>query len=184
MTHPWHDVSPGDDAPEKVNTIIEIARGGTVKYELDKASGLLKMDRVLYSAVHYPANYGFIPQTLAGDGDPMDILVLCQEAVGPLTLMEASPIGMMTMIDSGEEDHKIIAVAASDPEYNVYRTIDELPEHRMRTLVRFFRDYKTLEGKEVDVKGFQSLDAALTSIQQSIKRYRESPRESFHREPG
>jgi inorganic pyrophosphatase len=111
VIHPWHDVTPGSKLPQEFNTIIEIPSGSSVKYELDKASGLIKLDRVLYSAVYYPANYGFIPQTLAEDDDPLDVLVLCQETVVPLTIIHARAIGLMTMIDSGKKDHKIIAVA-------------------------------------------------------------------------
>ncbi len=113
MIHPWHDVTPGEDAPQEFNAIIEIPFGASVKYELDKISGLIKMDRVLYSAVYYPANYGFIPQTLAEDDDPLDVLVLCQETVAPLTIIHARTIGIMTMIDGGKKDHKIIAVATA-----------------------------------------------------------------------
>ncbi len=121
MTHPWHDVTPGEDIPQEFSAIIEIPFGSSVKYELDKQSGLIKLDRVLYSAVYYPANYGFIPQTLAEDDDPLDVLVFCQETVVPLTLIHARTIGLMTMIDGGKKDHKIIAVATEDPEFNSYR---------------------------------------------------------------
>ena len=121
MIHPWHDVTPGDKLPQEFYSIVEIPFGSSVKYELDKVSGLIKLDRVLYSAVYYPANYGFIPQTLAEDDDPLDVLVLCQEAVVPLTLIHARTIGLMTMIDTGKRDHKIIAVATQDPEFNAYR---------------------------------------------------------------
>ena len=121
MIHPWHDVTPGDKLPQEFYSIVEIPFGSSVKYELDKVSGLIKLDRVLYSAVYYPANYGFIPQTLAEDDDPLDVLVLCQEAVVPLTLIHARTIGLMTMIDTGKKDHKIIAVATQDPEFNAYR---------------------------------------------------------------
>ena len=113
MTHAWHDVTPGEHLPQEFNAVIEIPMGSSVKYELDKQTGLLKLDRVLYSAVYYPANYGFIPQTLAEDDDPLDVLVLCQEAVAPLTLVHARAIGLMTMIDSGKQDHKILAVATT-----------------------------------------------------------------------
>src|SRR5574337_203538 len=116
MTHPWHDLSPGDQLPREFRTVIEIPLGSNVKYELDKPSGLIKLDRVLYSAVYYPANYGFIPQTLAEDDDPLDVLVLWQETVVPLTIIHARAIGIMTMIDSGKKDHKIISVATKDPE--------------------------------------------------------------------
>ena len=122
-----------------------------MKYELDKASGLIKLDRVLYSAVYYPANYGFIPQTLAEDDDPLDVLVLCQETVVPLTIIHARTIGLMTMIDGGKKDHKIIAIATEDPEFNTYREAAEMPPHRLLMLRRFFQDYKQLEGKAVEV---------------------------------
>src|SRR5262249_17460150 len=121
MTHAWHDISPGDKLPQEFQAVIEIPFGSSVKYELDKQTGLIKLDRVLYSAVYYPANYGFIPQTLAEDDDPLDVLVFCQEAVVPLTLIHARAIGLMTMIDAGKKDHKIIAVATQDPEFNTYK---------------------------------------------------------------
>src|ERR1700722_8795950 len=118
MIHPWHDVTPGEHLPLEFNTLVEIPMGSSVKYELDKKTGLLRLDRVLYSAVHYPANYGFIPQTYAEDNDPLDVLVLCQEPVAPLTLVRARAIGLMTMLDSGKRDHKVLAVAIDDPEYS------------------------------------------------------------------
>src|SRR5215472_14197716 len=118
MTHAWHDISPGEGLPEEFSVVIEIPFGSSVKYELDKESGLIKVDRLLYSAVYYPANYGFIPQTLSEDGDPLDVLVLCREAVVPLAVMHARVVGLMTMTDAGTMDHKIIAVATGDPEFN------------------------------------------------------------------
>src|SRR5436853_5700561 len=139
MTHPWHDVSPGDQLPGEFTAVIEIPMGSSVKYELDKRTGLLRVDRMLYSAVYYPANYGFIPQTLAEDDDPLDVLVLCQEEVAPLTLVDARAIGLMTMIDSGKRDHKILAVAVDDPEYNSFQEAGQLPPHRLATLRRFFQ---------------------------------------------
>src|SRR6059036_3370255 len=129
MLHAWHDVSPGDDLPRDFQAVIEIPLGSNVKYELDKASGLLKVDRIIHSAVFYPANYGFIPQTYAEDDDPLDVLVLCQEPVAPLTLVRSRAIGLMTMVDSGKKDHKILAVAMDDPEFNSFRDASELPEH-------------------------------------------------------
>lgn len=173
MFHPWHDIDIGKQAPNIVNAIIEIPHGANVKYELDKSTGILKLDRVLYSAVHYPANYGFIPQTLADDDDPLDILVLCQEPVTPLTLIEARPIGLMTMTDEGKQDHKIIAVAVADPEYNVFDEAEELPPHRLETLRRFFLDYKVLEKKEVEVERPDRADAARTIIERARNRYSE-----------
>src|SRR5438309_2712478 len=127
MHHPWHDVPAGDKLPHEFNTIIEIPFGSSVKYELDKSSGLIKLDRVLFSAVFYPANYGFIPQTLAEDDDPLDVMVFCQEPVAPLTLINARTIGLMTMIDAGKKDHKIIAVATGDPEFDSYCEASEMP---------------------------------------------------------
>src|SRR5580693_2892003 len=161
MTHAWHDVTPGENLPSEFTAVIEIPMGSSVKYELDKRTGLLRLDRVLYSAVYYPANYGFIPQTYAEDDDPLDVLVLCQEAVAPLTLVAARVIGLMTMVDSGKRDHKILAVAVHDPEYNGFQEAKELPAHRLSMLRRFFQDYKTLEGKTVEVDDFQPAAAAM-----------------------
>src|SRR5579875_1833616 len=164
MTHAWHDVTPGEHLPSEFTAIIEIPMGSSVKYELDKETGMLRMDRILYSAVYYPANYGFIPQTLAEDDDPLDVLVLCQEAVAPMTLVTARAIGLMTMIDSGKKDHKILAVALGDPEFNSFREASELPPHRLTMLRRFFQDYKQLEGKSVEVEEFQQSADALPVI--------------------
>src|SRR5213592_1484514 len=171
MTHAWHDVTPGKHLPAEFTAVIEIPAGSSVKYELDKETGLLRVDRLLYSAVFYPANYGFIPQTLAEDDDPLDVLVLCQEAVAPLTLVHARAIGLMTMIDSGKKDHKILAVATDDPEYNGFREANELPTHRLNMLRRFFQDYKTLEGKAVDVDEFQPAAASFPGIEDALARY-------------
>src|SRR5436305_1511325 len=179
MMHPWHDVTPGSKLPQEFNSIIEIPFGSSVKYELDKDSGLIKLDRVLYSAVYYPANYGFIPQTLAEDDDPLDVLVLCQEAVAPLTLVSARAIGLMTMVDSGKLDHKILAVALNDPEYNGFHEANELPAHRLTLLRRFFRDYKTLEGKAVEVEQFQPVSATASVILDALNRYSEQRRRGF-----
>src|SRR6201988_3967149 len=144
MWHAWHDVTPGEGLPARFTAVVEIPMGSSVKYELDKETGMLRLDRILYSAVYYPANYGFIPQTLAEDGDPLDVLVLCQEAVAPLTIIHARTIGLMTMLDSGKQDHKIIAVATEDPEFNSYQSASEMPPHRLVMLRRFFQDYKQL----------------------------------------
>ena len=179
MIHPWHDVTPGENIPQEYNTIIEIPFGSSVKYELDKSSGLIKLDRVLYSAVYYPANYGFIPQTLAEDDDPLDVLVLCQETVVPLTLMHARTIGLMTMIDAGKKDHKIIAIATEDPEFNSYHEAGEIPPHRLTMLRRFFQDYKTLEGKAVEVDEIQPSRAAFPIIEDALSRYSQQRRRGF-----
>jgi inorganic pyrophosphatase len=179
MTHPWHDVTPRGAALNEFVAVIEIPMGSSVKYELDKRTGLLKMDRVLYSAVFYPANYGFIPQTLAEDDDPLDILVLCQEPVDPLTLVAARAIGLMTMIDSGKLDHKILAVAVNDPEYASYEDAHQLPSHRLMMLRRFFQDYKTLEGKAVTVDEFQPASAALKVIEADLQRYSRQRSQGF-----
>src|SRR6201987_3133295 len=151
MTHAWHDVTPGSKLPAEFTSIIEIPMNSSVKYELDKETGMLRLDRILYSAVFYPANYGFIPQTLAEDDDPLDVLVLCQEPVAPLTLVHARSIGLMAMIDSGKKDHKTLPVALDHPEYNAFQEAAELPPHRLTMLRRFFQDYKLLEGKTVEV---------------------------------
>ncbi len=175
--HPWHDVSLGNDAPEQVPAIIEVPKGSKNKYELDKATGLIRVDRVLFSSVHYPANYGFIPRTYADDHDPLDILVLGQEPVAPLTIMIATPIGVMKMSDQGEEDDKIVAVHANDPESSHYRSITELPPHRIQELRRFFQDYKVLENKEVIVNEFLDRDEAVDIVRQCIELYRKSEQE-------
>ena len=180
MTHAWHDISPGEKLPLEFYSVIEIPYGSNVKYELDKGSGLIKLDRVLYSAVYYPANYGFIPQTLAEDGDPLDVLVLCQQPVVPLTLIYARAIGLMTMIDAGKQDHKIIAVATEDPEFNIYYEAEEMPAHRMLMLRRFFQDYKQLEGKAVEVDEIRPASEAFPVISDALHRYSEQRRKGFH----
>ena len=179
MTHPWHDVTPGEHLPAEFTAVIEIPMGSSVKYELDKETGLLRLDRILYSAVFYPANYGFIPQTLAEDDDPLDVLVLCQEGVAPLTLVHARTIGLMTMLDSGKKDHKVLAVALDDPEYNGFREGNELPAHRLNMLRRFFQDYKLLEGKAVEVDEIQPAATALPVIEDALARYSSQRRKGF-----
>src|SRR5947209_10987853 len=180
MRHAWHDVTPGEGLPARFTAVIEIPMGSNVKYELDKRTGLLRLDRILYSAVYYPANYGFIPQTYAEDDDPLDVLVLCQEAVAPMTLVTARAIGLMTMVDSGKRDHKILAVAIGDPEFNSFREASELPPHRLSMLRRFFQDYKYLEGKSVEVDEIQAGEQALPIIEASLQRYSEKRRRGFH----
>lgn len=156
----WHDIEIGSTSPEIVNSIIEIPKFSKTKFELDKKSGLLKVDRVLYSSTHYPANYGFIPQTYCGDHDPLDILVLGQAEVYPLSIMRAKPLGYMRMIDQGEADDKIIAVHADDPEVMHLKSIHQLPEHMLKEIQHFFEVYKNLENKTVQVdKFFDSAEA-------------------------
>lgn len=178
--HAWHDVPVGPNAPQIINAIVEIPAGGKVKYELDKETGLIKVDRVLYSSVMYPANYGFIPQTLGDDDDPLDVLVLMQEAVVPLALLRAKPIGLMTMLDYNQNDEKIICVHLDDPAYSSYNHIGELPEHRLKELRRFFEDYKKLEDKEVLVREFLGPEHAHEVIRDCMARYQEN----IHNLPG
>ncbi|PSQ86334.1 MAG: inorganic pyrophosphatase [Bacteroidetes bacterium QH_2_63_10] len=173
MAHPWHDISIGADAPDVFNAIIEIPQGSKVKYELDKETGMLRVDRMLYSSVVYPANYGFIPQTYADDRDPLDVLVLAQEAVDPLSILRARPIGMMSMLDDDEEDAKVICIHMDDPAFNDYWHIKELPDHRLLELRRFFKDYKALEDKTVRVQDFFGPERAKDITEESVERYLE-----------
>ncbi len=171
MKHPWHHVTRGEEAPEIVNAIIEIPKNTRAKYELEKDSGLLMLDRVLYSSVYYPANYGFIPQSYCDDNDPLDILVLSSITIQPLCIVRAKVIGVMQMVDQGELDDKIIAVAADDMAVNHINDISELPEHFFKELRRFFEDYKLLENKEVVIENFQKKDKALEIVAQSFVDY-------------
>ncbi|XP_031130512.1 soluble inorganic pyrophosphatase PPA1-like [Ipomoea triloba] len=171
--HPWHDLEIGAEAPNIVNCVIEITKGSKVKYELDKKTGLIKVDRILYSSVVYPHNYGFIPRTLCEDNDPMDVLVLMQEPVIPGAFLRARPIGLMPMIDQGEMDDKIIAVCADDPEYRHYTDINQLPPHRLAEIRRFFEDYKKNENKIVAVNDFLPSGKAVDAIQYSMDLYAE-----------
>jgi inorganic pyrophosphatase len=172
--HPWHDISPGSDLPTSVNAIIEIPKGSKAKYEIDKESGLMKLDRVLFSSVMYPANYGFIPQTYCDDSDPLDILVICSADVYPMTMVEATVIGVMHMIDNGEQDDKIIAVATHDMSVNYIKDISELPPHTMKEIVRFFQDYKALEKKNVTVEQLLDKSYAYKVIEESIELYQDT----------
>ena len=170
--HPWHDipVNPAD-IETHLPVVVEIPAGSKNKYELDKPTGILKLDRVLYSSVHYPANYGFIPRSYCDDGDPLDVLVLGQEPVHPLTLIFVRPIGVMHMRDQGKADDKILAVHANDPAVNHIQALEEAPPHTMLEIRRFFLDYKVLEEKEVVVDPFQGRDAALQVIRQALVDY-------------
>lgn len=169
--HPWHDLEIGPQAPAIFNCVIEIGKGSKVKYELDKKSGLIKVDRILYSSVVYPHNYGFIPRTLCEDEDPIDVLVIMQEPVLPGCFLRARAIGLMPMIDQGEKDDKIIAVCADDPEYRDFKDIKELPPHRLAEIRRFFEDYKKNENKSVAVDEFLGHEAAIAAIGHSMDLY-------------
>ena len=173
VLHPWHGATYGDKSPDIVNALIEIPQGSRTKYEIDKKTGLLKLDRVVYSSFHYPINYGFIPQTLGQDNDPLDILVLCSQVIQPLCLVEATVIGNMQMIDSGEEDDKIIAVATNDPSVNHITSIEELPRHFILELRNYFEQYKVLENKQVKIDAFQSKEEAYRIINDSISFYKQ-----------
>ncbi len=170
--HPWHDVSYGKDIEDHFYAIIEIPKGCKNKYELHKQTGLLMLDRVLHSAVYYPANYGFIPRTYCDDEDPLDVLVLCQEEVAPLCIVRARAIGVLTMMDEKGRDDKIVAVHVDDPEFAHYRDISQLPPHRVKELKRFFEDYKSLEHKQVEVDSIRGRLDAEHVIREAIQLYR------------
>lgn len=172
--NPWHHVSYGKQSPEVVNAIIEIPKGSKGKFELDKESGLMKLDRVLFSSVHYPANYGFIPQTYCEDHDPLDILVITSIEIPPRCLIDARVIGVMRMTDQGEADDKIIAVAENDMSVNHILDISQLPPHTTVEIKRFFEDYKRLEHKEVKVEDFLGRVAAIRIIEESIELYQKT----------
>ena len=174
VLHPWHGAHFGAEAPKIVNALIEIPQGSKSKYEIDKETGLLKLDRVIYSSFHYPINYGFIPQTLGKDGDPLDILVVCSEAIQPLCLVEAFVIGNMQMIDTGLIDDKIIAVALKDPGVNYISTLNELPQHFFTVLKNYFEQYKVLESKKVEINDFQEKETAFEIVNEAIEFYKET----------
>mgnify|MGYP001827392722 CR=1 FL=1 len=170
--NPWHDVSVCKRSPEVVKGVIEIPKNSRAKYELDKESGMLILDRVLYSSINYPANYGFIPQTYCDDDYPLDILVMSQIEISSMCIVEAKVLGVMRMLDGGEMDDKIIAVAANDMSVNHHNDISDLPPHAVKELRSFFEDYKKLEHKEVSVEEFQSREVAMEVIEQAIEDYR------------
>lgn len=178
VLHPWHGAHFGDKYPQIVNAVIEIPQGSRAKYEVDKATGLLKLDRVIYSSFHYPINYGFIPQTLGQDGDPLDILVFCSQSIQPLCLVEATVVGNMQMIDSGQVDDKIIAVASKDPSVNHIKSVGELPPHFINELRNYFEQYKVLENKKVEIDNFQDASIAYNIISEAVNFYKETYRKS------
>ena len=166
-----HDIDPARITPEDFIAVIEIEKGSKKKYELDKQTGLLIMDRILYTSTHYPANYGFVPRTLSEDGDPLDVLVLCSEPIDPLVMVRCYPIGVITMLDDGYKDEKIIAIPFGDPTYNPYRTIEALPTHIFTEMQHFFKVYKELERKETAVNEVEGRAAAIKVIEDCIRRY-------------
>lgn len=167
----WHDVATERISTEDFLAVIEIKKGSKKKYELDKATGCIILDRILYTSMQYPANYGFIPRTLSEDGDPLDVLVLCNEPIDPLVLVQCYPIGVLTMLDSGEQDEKIIAIPFKDPTYNTYHSIEELPRHLFDEMRHFFSVYKQLEGKTTAVDEIKGRAEAIEIINRSIARY-------------
>ena len=167
----WHDLPSNFVREDSFTAVIEIPKGGKNKYELDKTTGLLRLDRVLYTSTHYPANYGFIPRTLAEDDDPLDVLVICAEPITPMTLVQVYPIGIIRMLDGGRNDDKIIAIPFSDPNYNNIKHIDDLPRHILEEMQHFFKVYKQLENKETDIRTLYGRDEALRIIGESIAAY-------------
>ena len=171
MSNIWHDISPQRITPSDFICVIEISKGSKKKYELDKETGLIILDRILYTSTRYPANYGFIPRTYGDDEDPLDVLLLCSEALEPMCLVRAYPIGVISMIDNGRRDEKIIAIPFNDPNYNHYTDIQQLPMHIFDEMRHFFSVYKNLENKETAVDEVQAKDAALEIIQEAIDHY-------------
>ena len=167
----WHDISPKRISPENFVCVIEISKGSKQKYELDKETGYIILDRILYTSTHYPANYGFIPRTYGDDGDPLDVLLVCSEPIVPLCLVKAYPIGMISMIDNGRKDEKIIAIPFDDPNYNMYTEIDQLPKHVFEEMKHFFQVYKNLENKTTAVNEVSGRDQAIKTISAAIDSY-------------
>lgn len=170
----WRDINPKRISAERFEAVIEIAKGSKCKYELDKETGVLRLDRILYTSTHYPANYGFIPRTYADDRDPLDVLVLCSESILPMTLVECYPIGVISMVDNGRNDEKIVAICFDDPTYNTYTDINQLPKHIYDEMSHFFRVYKELEGKETAVKEVDGPYKAKEIIQNALDSYIEN----------
>ena len=171
MSNIWHDISPKRITPEDFICVIEISKGSKKKYELDKETGLIMLDRILYTSTHYPANYGFIPRTYGDDNDPLDVLLLCAEPLEPMCLVRAYPIGVISMIDNGRSDEKIIAIPFDDPNYNHYKNIDELPSHVFNEMSHFFTVYKNLEHKSTAVNEVSNKAAAIAIIKDATERY-------------
>lgn len=167
----WKEINPELIKPDHFISCIEISKGSKMKYELDKNTGMLCLDRVLYTSTHYPQSYGFIPHTYAGDHDPLDVLVMCQEPIAPLCLVRCYPIGVVKMIDSDQEDEKIISICQDDPSLNLYHDISELPPHILDEIMHFFKVYKQLEGKETVVTQILGRKEAMEIIEKSIQRY-------------
>ncbi|MEE1065674.1 MAG: inorganic diphosphatase [Acutalibacteraceae bacterium] len=174
MSNIWHDISPKRINPDDFVMVVEIPKGSKKKYELDKETGFIMLDRILHTSTHYPANYGFIPRTYGDDEDPLDVLLICSQALEPLTLVRAYPIGVISMIDNGRNDEKIIAVALNDPNYNNYTNIDQLPKHIFDEMRHFFSVYKNLENKETAVEEVHDRNAAINVISEAIDRYIEN----------
>ncbi len=174
MSNIWHDMDPKRIRPEEFIAVIEITKGSKKKYELDKETGLIMLDRILHTATHYPANYGFIPRTYGDDGDPLDVLVICSEAIEPMTLVRCKPIGVITMKDGGKMDEKIIAICVNDPSYSGYEDIQQLPAHIFEEMRHFFTVYKNLEGKETVVDEVQGSETARQVIRDCISHYIDS----------
>ena len=168
----WHDIDDSRIKDESFIVCIEISKGSKKKYELDKETGLIILDRILYTSTHYPANYGFIPKTYADDNDPLDVLVLCQESLEPLSLVKCRPLGVVKMIDSGAVDEKIISVVENDPFMANYKTIDDLPSHMIEEMMHFFRVYKELEGKATSIEKVENIDSAKSIINNCINNYK------------
>ena len=171
MINLWRDILPGRSVPEEVTAVVEIPFGSRNKYELDKATGLMKLDRVLYSSVHYPGDYGFIPRTLHEDGDPLDVLVLVKEPTFPGCMIDVRPIGVLRMLDRGEPDDKILAAPLHDPYYEEFFDIADIPRHQLKEVEHFFERYKDLEGKRVQILGWEKSDVAMRIIGESIELY-------------
>ncbi|MBP3697286.1 MAG: inorganic diphosphatase [Clostridia bacterium] len=171
MSNIWHSISPKRITPDDFMAVIEIKKGSKKKYELDKETGLLMLDRILYTSTHYPSNYGFIPRTYGDDGDPLDVVVISSESIDPMTLVRCYPIGVITMKDSGKFDEKIISIPFNDPNYNEYKDISELPKHLFDEMKHFFSVYKSLEGKETVVDEIQNREKAIEIIKSSIDNY-------------